>query len=97
MWLNEAKNYHGEAIGQGNFESWGHFSKLCGSFEPPLSQTDKDIQRNACGELVTNLAWVLRPTAREVSLWLVGTLQRVTSVVRSLIRWLDHFQINVVI
>lgn len=27
MWLDEEKNYHGEPIGQGNFGSYGHYSK----------------------------------------------------------------------
>ncbi|KAI9789738.1 MAG: hypothetical protein M1835_001463 [Candelina submexicana] len=26
-WLNEESNYHGEAIGQGDFQSFGHYSK----------------------------------------------------------------------
>lgn len=28
MWMDEAKNYHGEPIGQGNFGSYGHYSKI---------------------------------------------------------------------
>lgn len=28
MWMDEAKNYHGEPIGQGDFGSYGHYSKL---------------------------------------------------------------------
>lgn len=28
MWMNEAKDYHGEPIGQGNFGSYGHYSKI---------------------------------------------------------------------
>lgn len=27
-WINESKNYHGEKIGEGNFGSYGHYSKL---------------------------------------------------------------------
>jgi uncharacterized protein YkwD len=26
-WMDEAKNYHGEKIGEGNFGSYGHYSK----------------------------------------------------------------------
>lgn len=31
-WLDEEKNYHGEKIGEGDFMSWGHYSK----FQPPV-------------------------------------------------------------
>lgn len=27
-WLDEEKNYHGEKIGEGDFMSWGHYSKF---------------------------------------------------------------------
>ena len=27
-WMNEEKKYNGEAIGEGNLQDWGHFSKL---------------------------------------------------------------------
>lgn len=27
-WLNEQQNYHGEAIGEGNLQDYGHFSKI---------------------------------------------------------------------
>jgi hypothetical protein len=27
MWLDEEKNYHGEVIPQGDFGSYGHYSK----------------------------------------------------------------------
>lgn len=33
-WLNEEKQYHGEAIGQGKFEDWGHYSKSLDLIEP---------------------------------------------------------------
>jgi uncharacterized protein YkwD len=26
-WMNEASKYHGEKIGEGNFEAWGHYSE----------------------------------------------------------------------
>lgn len=28
-WLAEEKNYHGETIPNGNFESYGHYSRSC--------------------------------------------------------------------
>jgi len=28
MWMNEAKDYHGEPIGQGDFSKYGHYSKI---------------------------------------------------------------------
>jgi murein DD-endopeptidase MepM/ murein hydrolase activator NlpD len=27
-WIGEEANYHGEAIGQGNFEEWGHYTQV---------------------------------------------------------------------
>jgi uncharacterized protein YkwD len=30
-WCNEIANYHGEPIGEGNFESYGHYTQVRGS------------------------------------------------------------------
>ena len=30
-WVNERKMYHGEKIGEGNFESYGHYTQVCDS------------------------------------------------------------------
>lgn len=28
-WVNEDKDYHGEKIGEGNFEAYGHYTQVC--------------------------------------------------------------------
>lgn len=30
-WVNERTAYHGEKIGEGNFESYGHYTQVCGA------------------------------------------------------------------
>ncbi|MCJ1284966.1 hypothetical protein MMC26_004303 [Xylographa opegraphella] len=30
-WINEAANYHAEAVGEGDFESYGHYSEFSGA------------------------------------------------------------------
>ncbi|KAL9069617.1 MAG: hypothetical protein Q9161_005416 [Pseudevernia consocians] len=32
-WVNERKVYHGEKIGEGNFESYGHYTQTVGEWE----------------------------------------------------------------
>ena len=33
-WVNEQKDYHGEKIGEGNFEAYGHYTQVCSSSPP---------------------------------------------------------------
>jgi Cysteine-rich secretory protein family len=43
-WLNEAGNYHGEVIPQGNFASYGHYSKLILEIEKRQMLTLREAQ-----------------------------------------------------
>lgn len=36
MWMDEEKDYHGEAIGEGDFSKYGHYSKS------PSSRWDRE-------------------------------------------------------
>lgn len=31
--MNESKDYHGEKIGEGNFEAYGHYTQVCAFFD----------------------------------------------------------------
>ena len=33
--------YHGEKIGEGNFESYGHYTQVCVFFDPPSNEIAK--------------------------------------------------------
>lgn len=58
-WMNEASNYHGEVIPQGNFESYGHYSELPGLRAHPRLwfRLLTECQPSACGRTPTRSAW----------------------------------------
>lgn len=87
MWMNEAKDYHGEPIGQGDFSKYGHYSKISKFPIQNYLVTQKKLmhssQLNACGSPPRSWEWPARNRPRAVPTSSVVTLPLVTGVARS--------------
>lgn len=91
MWMDEAKNYHGEPIGQGNFGSYGHYSEIPKYLMPSsLAAHDRlteSVQLNVCGSPPRSWEWPVQSQQRAVLISSAVTLPLATGLARSPTRW----------
>lgn len=69
MWIDEKSSYNGQAIGEGDFASYGHYSEFL-KYMTQRFVTDLS-QRKSSGAPAPSLVWLLRPETVKPMLWLV--------------------------